>query len=104
MSRLLRVRSRSVRQAFFGPRSYFAWCGACNMVIDVTPDTGKHWWQTFMPGQMLAVLGGSDAHAGLTAIIEGPTSAPNGQGSSLWVYVSTNGRRWTYNHSRNAVS
>lgn len=87
-----------------GPRIYFAWCGACNMVIDVTPDAGKHWWQTVMPGQVLAVLGGSDTRAGLTAIVEGPTSAPNGQGASLWVYLSTNGRRWTYKYSMNAVS
>lgn len=87
-----------------GPRIYFAWCGACNAVIDVTPDAGKHWWQTFMPGNVLAVLGGSEARVGLTAIVEGPTSAPNGRGASLWVYLSTNGRRWTYNHDLNAVS
>lgn len=87
-----------------GPRIYFAWCGACNTVIDVTPDAGKHWWQTFMPGDVLAVLGGSSARASLTAIVEGPTSAPNGRGASLWAYLSTDGRRWTYNHSLNAVS
>jgi hypothetical protein len=87
-----------------GPRIYFAWCGACNMVIDVTPDAGKHWWQTFMPGEVLAVLGASNTRAGLTAIVAGPTSAQNGRGASLWVYLSTDGRRWTYNHDINAVS
>lgn len=87
-----------------GPKIYFAWCGACNTVIDVTPDAGKHWWQTFMPGNVLAVIGGSDPRAGLTAIIEGPTSASNGRGASLWDYLSTNGRRWTYKYSLNAVS
>jgi hypothetical protein len=87
-----------------GRRIYFAWCGACNMVIDVTPDAGKHWWQTFMPGEVLAVLGGSNARAGLTAIVAGPTSAPNGRGASLWVYLSTDGHRWTFNHDINAVS
>lgn len=56
-----------------------------------------------MPGNVLAVLGGSNARVGLTAIVEGPTSAPNSRGASLWVYRSTNGRRWTYNHDLNAV-
>lgn len=87
-----------------GPKIYFAWCGACNMVIDVTPDAGKHWWQTFMPGDVLAVIGGTDPRAGLTAIVEGPTSAPNGRGASLWAYLSTDGRSWTYKYSLNAVS
>jgi hypothetical protein len=87
-----------------GPQIYFAWCGACNMVIDVTPDAGKHWWQTFMPGNVLAVIGGTDPRAGLTAIVEGPTSAANGRGASLWAYLSTDGRRWTYKYSLNAVS
>jgi hypothetical protein len=87
-----------------GPKIYFAWCGACNMVIDVTPDAGKHWWQTFMPGDVLAVTGGTSPRDGLTAIVEGPTRAPNGRGASLWAYLSTNGRRWTYKYSLNAVS
>ena len=41
---------------------------------------------------------------GLTAIVEGPTSAPNGRGASLWAYLSTDGRRWTYKYSLNALS
>jgi hypothetical protein len=87
-----------------GPKIYFAWCGACNMVIDVTPDAGKHWWRTFMPGLVLAVIGGADARAGLTAIIEGPTNSPTGRGASLWAYLSTDGHRWSYKYSLNAVS
>ncbi len=86
------------------PRFYFAWCGACNNVIDITPDAGKHWWQAFMPGQVLSLLGTPYARAGLIAIVEGPTSAPNGRGASLWVYLSTDGRRWIYQYSMNAVS
>jgi hypothetical protein len=85
-----------------GPRIYFAWCSACNTVIDVTADAGKHWWQTFMPGNVLAVLSGTNARAGLTAIIA-PTSARNGRGASLWVYHSTDGRRWSYERSLNAA-
>lgn len=81
------------------PRFYFAWCGACNNVIDITPDAGKHWWQAFMPGQVLSLLGTPYSRAGLTAIVEGLTSAPNGRGASLWVYLSTDGRRWTYEGS-----
>jgi hypothetical protein len=87
-----------------GPRIYFAWCGACNMVIDVTPDAGRHWWQVFMPGEVLAVLGGSRGRAGLTAIVAGPTSAPNGRGASFWVYRTADGHRWRYDYSINAVS
>jgi hypothetical protein len=57
-----------------------------------------------MPGQVLSLVGTPYARAGLIAGIEGPTSAPDGQGAALWVYLSTDGRRWTYNHSMNAVS
>ncbi len=86
-----------------GPRIFFAWCGACNTVIDATPDAGQHWWQAFMPGNVLSLVGSPDG-APLTAIIEGPTSAADGRGASLWVYISTNGRRWTYSESMNEVS
>jgi hypothetical protein len=82
-----------------GRRIYFAWCGACNTVIDVTPDAGGHLWQTFMPGNVLAVLSDANARAGLTAIVAGPNGAPNGRGASLWVYQSADGRRWSYERS-----
>jgi hypothetical protein len=87
-----------------GPRTYFAWCGACNNLIDITPDAGRRWWAVRMPGSTLAVLGNVNPSAGLTAIIEAPTSAANGRGVSLWIYLSTNGRRWTYKRDLNAVS
>jgi hypothetical protein len=75
-----------------GPKIYFASCGACNTVIDVTPDAGTHWWQTFMPGTVLAVLGGTEPSASLTAIVKGRNGAP-------WVYVSSNGKHWTYEYN-----
>ena len=78
-----------------GQRTYFAWCGACNSVIDISPDAGRHWWQAFMPGQVLSLLGSPDARAGLIAIVQGPTDAAGGRGAALWVYISTNGRSWT---------
>ena len=81
-----------------GRRIFFAWFGACNSVIDSTPDAGKHWWQAFMPGNVLTVLGNSDPRAGLIAVVQGPTSGAGGRGSPLWVYLSSDGRRWTYNH------
>jgi hypothetical protein len=56
-----------------------------------------------MPGHLLSLLGSPYARAGLIAVVEGPTSAAGGRGASLWVYISTNGRRRTYNHSMNAV-
>lgn len=86
------------------PRIYFAWCAACNDLIDITPDAGKHWWAVRLPGQILSLTGGPYIHAGLTAVVEGPTTDPRGRGASLWVYLSTNGRRWRYEYSINAVS
>jgi hypothetical protein len=86
------------------PQIYFAWCAACNNLIDITPDAGRHWWAVRLPGQILSLTGTPYIHAGLTAIVEGPTSDPRGRGASLWVYISTNGRRWTYEYSINAVS
>lgn len=86
------------------PRIYFAWCAACNDLIDITPDAGKHWWAIRLPGQILSLVGTPYTHAGLIAVVEGPTSDPRGRGASLWVYTSTNGRRWTYGYSMNAVS
>ncbi len=82
-----------------GPGFYFAWCGACNTVIDVTPDAGQHWWRTFMPGDVLGVLSGTDKREGLTAIVGGPPNTATRHGVPLWVYLSPDGRRWTYNRS-----
>jgi hypothetical protein len=87
-----------------GPRILFAWCGACNSVIDTSSDAGRHWWQTFMPGQVLSVLGGASARNGLEAVVEGPTTDPRGRGASQWVYFSTDGRRWEYRYSMNATA
>lgn len=86
------------------PRIYFAWCAACNNLIDLTPDAGKHWWAARLPGQILSLTGTPHTHAGLVAIVEGPTADPRGRGASLWEYISTNGRRWTYAYSLSAVS
>lgn len=85
-------------------RIYFAWCPACNNLIDITPDAGRHWWAVRLPGQILTLVGTPYARAGLLAVVEGPTSDPRGRGSSLWVFGSTNGRRWTYRYTMNAVS
>ena len=52
-----------------------------------------------MPGYVLAVIGGTDPRAGLTAIVQGTVSVPNRKTASVWIYLSTNGRRWTYNDS-----
>ena len=87
-----------------GARILFAWCGACNGVIDTSSDAGRHWWQTFLPGLVLSVLGGSSAQAGLEAIVEGPTPNPDGRGASLWTYFSTDGRRWTFRYSMSATA
>jgi hypothetical protein len=87
-----------------GARILFAWCGSCNSVIDTSSDAGRHWWQTFLPGQVLSVLGGSSARDGLEAVVEGPTTNPDGRGASLWTYFSTDGRRWKFRYSMNATA
>lgn len=87
-----------------GARILFAWCGSCNSVVDTSSDAGRHWWQTFLPGQVLSVVGGSSARDGLTAVVEGPTTSPDGRGASLWTYFSTNGRRWTLRYSTSATA
>jgi hypothetical protein len=87
-----------------GARILFAWCGSCNSIIDTSSDAGRHWWQTFLPGQVLSVLGGSSARDGLEAVVEGPTTNPDGGGASLWAYVSTDGRRWKFRYSMNATT
>jgi hypothetical protein len=63
-----------------GPRTFFAWCGACNTVIDVTADAGAHRWQAFMPGEALSVFPLGARRAVLEAIVKGPTSDPRGRG------------------------
>jgi hypothetical protein len=60
--------------------------------------------KTFMPGEVLSVLGGSSARDGLEAVVEGPTSNADGRGASLWVYFSTDGRRWKFRYSMSAAA
>ena len=86
------------------PRIYFAWCASCNNLIDITPDAGTRWFAVRLPGFILSLVGTPYTHAGLIAVVEGPTSDPNGRGASLWEYISTNGLRWTYKGSINVVS
>lgn len=87
-----------------GARILFAWCGACNSVIDTSSDAGRHWWQTFMPGEVLSVLGGSTARDGLEAVIAGPTTNAGGRGASLWAYFSADGRHWKFRYSMSATT
>jgi hypothetical protein len=84
-----------------GPRISFAWCAVCGPVIDVTTDAGKRWWQTFIPGTVLTVFGGDSLRARLISIVKG-TSGPHGR-EMLWTYVSSDGRRWTYDHTLRLV-
>jgi hypothetical protein len=82
-----------------GSRTWFAWCAACNTVIDATSDGGRRWWRTFMPGNVLSVVGGPSARNGLSAVVEG-----GARGARVWVYTSRDGRRWTFDHSLSAVA
>jgi hypothetical protein len=87
-----------------GSRFYYAWDDGYNTVIDVTTDAGRHWWQTFLPGAVLSVTSEPGTGGGLAALVEGPTTDPSGHGASLWDYRTSDGRRWRYLGSQNAVS
>jgi hypothetical protein len=81
-----------------GSRTWFAWCAACNPVIDATSDGGRRWWRAFMPGTVLAVVGGTSARNGLSAIVARGTRRQR-----VWVYTSRDGRRWTFDHALSAA-
>jgi hypothetical protein len=84
-----------------GVRMFFAWCGGCGNVVDVTPDAGAHWWRTFMPGDVAYLKA---QRSRLTAFVEGPTPDPGGRGLSLRAYGTRDGRRWRYLYDLNVVS
>ena len=91
--------SNVAQAGFFSARLWFMCCGLDD-VVDVTPDGGEHWWQAFLPGEVLDVLAGSDRHARVIAFVR-----PYGRSRQrLWVYVSRNGRRWTYDPTLRSVS
>jgi hypothetical protein len=74
------------------PRVWYACCGL-NTVVDVTPDAGRHWWQAFLPGEVLAVYPGPSVCGRLIAVVQ-PFS--KGKPPPLWTYASSSGRRWVY--------
>ncbi len=81
------------------PRIWFACCGL-NTVIDVTADAGKHWWQAFLPGEVVTVYAGPSMECGrLIAVVQPFTKRPN---PPLWTFASAQGRRWTYTANPNA--
>ncbi|MBV9422985.1 MAG: hypothetical protein JOZ98_08750 [Solirubrobacterales bacterium] len=90
-----------------GPRFYFAWPAGFNTGLDVTTDAGASWWRASLPGWILSVTSNptsTKSFNGLTAIVGGPTSDPNGRGASLWQYHTADGRRWRYLSSLSAIS
>ena len=87
-----------------GPRFYYAWDSGYNTVVDVTTDAGRLWWQASLPGAVLSVTPQTGGRGVLNALVEGPTSDPQGRGASLWTYQTTDGRHWRYLGSLNAVS
>jgi hypothetical protein len=90
-------------------RLWFMCCGL-NTVVDVTTDAGRHWWQAFLPGEVVTVVAGTPAFAGrrarLIAFVR-PISASNGSSSRirprLWIYTSANGRLWRYDPSQKSI-
>jgi hypothetical protein len=78
-------------------RLWFICCGL-NTVVDVTPDAGKHWWTSFFPGEVVTVVAGAPSFAGrnarLIALVR-PFGKPAAD-KPPWIYISADGRRWTY--------
>lgn len=74
------------------PRIWFACCGL-NGVVDVTPDAGTHWWQTFFPGEVVTVYPGPTSCGRLIAVVQIYSKRTN---PPLWTYASATGRRWTH--------
>ena len=71
-------------------RHWFLCCGG-DTVADVTPDAGKHWWTAAFPGEVVTVVAGEPSfNARVVAVVR-----PYGT-HQLWIYVSRDGRRWTY--------
>jgi hypothetical protein len=84
--------------------TWFMCCGL-NTVVDVTTDSGKHWWQAFLPGEVVSVIAGTPSFAGprarLIALVRPFPTAHRRQ--RLWVYVSPNGRLWVNDPSLNSI-
>ncbi len=72
-------------------------CCALNSVVDVTPDAGKHWWVAYLPDEVLNIFAGNSRQARLIAVVR--PSATDHSHQRLWIYVSSQGRRWTYDPS-----
>jgi hypothetical protein len=68
-----------------GPRTYYAYG---SQAIDVSPNGGRTWWETFVPGLAAAVVSNAEGH--LVAYVQ--------PGSGVtWQYVSSDGgRHWRY--------
>jgi len=70
-------------------------CCRFDTVVDVTPDAGTHWWQAFLPGEVLSVYGmPSTCGRGLVALVQ-PYTKPHQAAAPIWAYASAHGRRWT---------
>ena len=64
-------------------RIWFMCCGL-NTVVDVTPDAGKHWWEAYLPDEVLNVSAGNSRQARLIAVVRpsATATATNGSGST----------------------
>jgi hypothetical protein len=63
--------------------------------VDVTSNSGKTWWETFMGNGVAAVVTGPKRQ--LLAYVYGPAGRSHPDQSVVWQYISTDGgRRWTH--------
>jgi hypothetical protein len=83
-----------------GPRVWYAWSPGIS-VVDVTPDSGKHWWQAALPGMVLTVYADQLQCNRLVALVQPFTKR---KAPPLWAYASANGRNWTYETNPSAAA
>ena len=82
------------------PHVWYAWSDG-NTVVDVTPDAGKHWWQAFLPGQVLTVYADQIQCNRLIALVQPFIQRKH---PPLWTYASATGHHWTYVANTNAAT
>lgn len=74
-----------------GPHTFFAYGSS---VVDVTIDSGRTWWETYMGELVMAVVPGFRNH--LVAYVQQSVSN-SGHPAVTWQYVSRDGgRHWRY--------
>lgn len=81
------------------PHTYFAYGSS---VVDVTTDSGRRWWETYLGELVVAVVPGAGDR--LVAYVQQQLTNNSIQRAATWQYVSTDGgRHWRYTTALGAL-